>query len=89
VPPEVTDGLDLLMVGAEEFPLDVPVRLVDDEDPATEPVDPFVVLELPGCSLATTTPMATVAPVAASTAPKVRERNRDAVLSRSRGAFGN
>jgi hypothetical protein len=88
VPPEVTDGLALLMVGAEEFPEDVPVPLVDDEDPATEPVDPFVVLVLPGCSFATTMPMATVAPVAARTAPQVSERNRDVVLSRSRGVFG-
>jgi hypothetical protein len=92
----------LLMEGAEEvpeeLPEDVPVLLFDEEDPATvvvvtevEPVDPFVpavfVLPAPECSCATTTPMATVAPVAARTAPRLNQRNRDVVLSRWRGAL--
>ena len=76
---------------------EVPVFPVD-EDPAVVEVE---VLELedraggagvrapaPSRSCATTMPMTTVAPVAASTAPRVNERSRDLVFSLSREAFG-
>jgi hypothetical protein len=39
----------------------------------------------PGCSLATTMPITAVAPVAASTAVRVRRRRRVLALSRDRG----
>jgi hypothetical protein len=96
----VTDGVALLVLGAEEFPDEVPEpSFVDEEDPATvvvvtlpEPVDLFapvvLVLPAPGCSRATTMPRATVAPVATNTATRVSERSRDVVFSRWSGALG-
>lgn len=43
----------------------------------------------PGCSVATTRPITTLAPVAPSTAPKVSRRSRDLALAlSSRGPFG-
>ncbi|HTU37407.1 MAG TPA: hypothetical protein VMF35_05280 [Acidimicrobiales bacterium] len=51
--------------------------------PVPEPVVPP-----PGCSFATTIPMATAAPVATSTAARVNERSRDAVHCRSNVCFG-
>lgn len=101
MPPEVTDGVALLMAGAEEVPEevpeDVPVLLVEEDPPTVvvvaevEPVDPLVpavfALPAPECSCATTTPMATVALVAARTAPRLNQRNRDVVFSRWRGAL--
>ncbi len=98
----MTDGVAVLVLGAEEFPDDVPPpEFVDEEDPATvvvvtlpEPVDLFapvvlvLVLPAPGCSRATTMPRATVAPVATNTATRVSERSRDVVVSRWSGALG-
>ncbi len=72
----------------EELPLpDVDVDPVDDE---VEPdVAPTVRRALaPGWSFATTIPMATVAPVAATITPRVRKRTLDLALSRSAGVLG-
>jgi hypothetical protein len=91
----------LLVLGTEETPEEVPEddpALVEAEDPGVvvvtdpEPVDPFVPAVFaplaPECSCATTTPMATVAPVAATTTPRLNQRSLDVVLSRWRGALG-
>jgi hypothetical protein len=43
---------------------------------------------VPGRSWATTTPMTTVAPVAATIVPRVSVRSRDRALSRSAGVLG-
>ncbi len=63
---------------------ELPLLDVDEVDP-----DPAVVgAELaPGRSWATTTPRATVAPAAATTAPRVRVRKRVFALSLSAGVF--
>ena len=73
VPPEVTTGRDLVLVGR-----DVVVR-GEVGEPGAEGVWAGTVLEgalAPGCSLATTTPMAMVAPLATSAAKRVRRRSR-------------
>ena len=81
------------------MPEDVPVSLVDEEDAPPSSWSPRWSLSIrscrrcshsrPECSCATTTPMATVAPVAARTAPRLNQRNRDVVLSRWRRALAH
>ena len=62
---------------------ELPLLDVDEVDP-----DPAVVGALaPGRSWATTTPRATVAPAAATTAPRVRVRRRAFALSLSAGVL--
>jgi hypothetical protein len=61
----------------------VAVAPLDPPD-AVEPF-PVVVLPEPACSFATTTPIKAVAPVAASTATRVKPRTRDCARSRSWG----
>ncbi|MGO9857133.1 MAG: hypothetical protein ACLPYY_19095 [Acidimicrobiales bacterium] len=68
----------------------LPLELEVPSDP--EEVDPDVaadrdVLLAPGCTWATTIPMAAVAPVAARTAPRVRWRTRDRAFSLFSGVF--
>ena len=45
--------------------------------PLPEPLEPVATLPDPACSLATTTPISAVRPVAASTVPRVSMRTRD------------
>ena len=75
----------------EEWPEvadDPPVVAAPEPDDAVEvPVTLAVLLE-PGWSRDTTTPMTTVAPVAAKTAPRVSERSRDLALSLLSGVRG-
>jgi hypothetical protein len=47
----------------------------------------LVVALLPGCSLATTTPITAVAPVAIMTAERVRRRTRTVALCRASGVW--
>jgi hypothetical protein len=69
----------------EEPEEDDPDEVEPDEDgvvvvvaaPEPELPDGVVTVPEPVCSLATTTPMTAVSPVAASTAPRVRKRTRD------------
>jgi hypothetical protein len=89
-PPDVTEGLCELTLGENDeapllpvFPVDaLPVLPVLPDDPVVPvdpPVDPDVVVPaalFPGCSRATTMPMATVAAVVARRAKRVRWRRR-------------
>jgi hypothetical protein len=63
-----------------------------EADPDDEELAPDVAVvpaaRAPGRSCATTIPMATVAPVAARTAPRVTVRSRDLALSLSAGVLG-
>jgi hypothetical protein len=100
-PPDVTVGVDELLVGVdEELPEDED-ELDDEEElpPATvvlvapdpEPdgtVAAVPVLLDPAWPWDTTTPMATVAPVAAMTAPRVRLRSRARAVSLLWGVGG-
>lgn len=95
MPPDVTVGDEELAVGADEedevpvFPeFDVvPDPLLDVEaDPDDDLVGAVVAAaRVPGRSWATTIPMATVAPAAATTTPWVSVRSRDLALSLSAG----
>jgi hypothetical protein len=99
-PPDVTAGVDWLTEGADdELPvLPVLPLLPDDEEPPPamlvlvepDPDDPDRALPdaFPVWSWDTTIPMATVAPVAASTAPRVRVRSRARALSLLSGVCG-
>lgn len=90
MPPEVTLGVLLVVVGA--FVVVVVATLADDAAPEVGEVEVVVVvvvtdegadeLDAPGCSLATTTPISTVAPVAATTAERVNRRRRRLAFSR-------
>jgi hypothetical protein len=62
--------------------------VVDEELPASVVAADFDVALASGRSWATTTPMATVAPVAATIAPRVSVRSRDCALSLSAGVLG-
>ncbi len=90
----MTVGVDELLIGVdEELPADV--EELDEEDEELPPatvvaVEPdgtvavavlFAVLLEPAWSWDTATPMATVTPVAARTAPRVRVRSRALALS--------
>jgi hypothetical protein len=112
VPPDVTVGFVVVVVGAEEdavpvFPeLDVereeevePEDVepdVEEVEPDVEDVEPDIgdvepdvedapAAWAPGRSWATTIPMTTVAPVAATTAPCVKVRSRDCALALAAG----
>jgi hypothetical protein len=101
VPPDVTVGLEEVAVGGEvEVPVFPVVPVVpaspDSEVPADEELPPdvdddvVVVVPLalaPGCSCATTIPMATVAPAAVTMAPRVRKRSRDLARSLAAGVL--
>jgi hypothetical protein len=63
------------------------VAAVDFDEEEVESVEERTVLA-PGRSWATTTPMAIVAPAAATIAPRVSVRSRDWALSRSAGVLG-
>ena len=89
LPPSLEeDGVEVEVVDVEDPDEEderPDVVVVTDE----EPVDPLVrsgelVVAEPGWSRETTMPMATVAPVAAMTAPRVSQRSRDVAFSRSR-----
>jgi hypothetical protein len=102
VPPEVTCGVACVVVGAEVVV--VVATPADDAEPEVEEVGVVVVdvvpgeeadeLDAPGCSLATTTPISTVAPAAATTAERVNRRmrrlafSRDSVLGTSSSEHG-
>jgi hypothetical protein len=102
VPPDVTVGLEEVAVGAEaEVPVFPVVPVVPEspeaEVPADEELPPDVedevvvvvapVALVPGCSCATTIPMATVAPAAVTMAPRVRKRSRDLARSLAAGVL--
>jgi hypothetical protein len=102
VPPDVTVGLEEVAVGAEvEVPVFPVVPVVpespESEVPADEELPPDVedgvlvvvvrVAPAPGRSWATTMPMATVAPVAVTMAPRVRKRSRDLARSLAAGVL--
>jgi hypothetical protein len=88
VPPEVTTGRDLVLVGGDVVVVGGDVVVVDDVDPEVGAVVGGDVVEgtcagtvfegwvAPGCSFATTTPMAMVAPVASKAAARVNRRIR-------------
>lgn len=78
-PPE--DGATAGVVVVE---VDRVAGVVDDGDTAGAPFVPFAVTEAPGCSLATTTPMTTVAPVATSAADRDNRRSRACARFRAR-----
>jgi len=98
----VTVGVDELLVGAdEELPEDedeldekelppetVEVAAPDPELDGTVAVVPPLFPLDPAWSWDTTTPMATVAPVAARTAPRVRLRSRARAVSLLLGVGG-
>ena len=104
MPPDVTVGDEELVVGAEvddedadegpELPVVVvvvPELDVSDDalrlfDVAVAAFDPAALA--PGWSWATTMPRATVAPVAATIAPRVTTRSRALALSLSAGVLG-
>jgi hypothetical protein len=104
VPPDVTVGDEELVVGvevddeeADEVPLLPAVVVVVPEPDASDDALPLLDVEAPalapaalapGRSWETTMPMATVAPVAATIAPRVRTRSRALALSRSAGVLG-
>jgi hypothetical protein len=73
LPPDVTRGED-------EDELD---EEMDEVEPAFDAALP------PGCSRATATPIATVAPVAAMTTPLVSARSRDCVRTLDSGVWGD
>lgn len=91
LPPEVTLGVELLVLGARLPVLPVepelavavelwPVLLVTPEEFVV--AVPALALEPPGCSCATTTPIPNVAPVATSREAFVRVRSRARARSR-------
>jgi hypothetical protein len=72
-----------------EFPEEDDPGAVVVVAPVPLPEEPVVVAALePACSLATTTPMTAVRPVAASTEAQVSMRTRDRALWRSDGVGG-
>jgi len=83
VVPVVPELEEFDVVPDEELP--VLVEPVDDEDVACAEVP---AAWAPEWSWATTTPRATVAPVAATIAPRVRNRSREWALSLSAGVLG-
>jgi hypothetical protein len=84
VVPVFPERLDVL--SESELPSSEVVVVVDDPGEVGAVVLPTALA--PGRSCATTTPMATVAPVAAMTAPRVRIRRRNLALSLSTAVFG-
>jgi hypothetical protein len=103
VPPDVTVGVEELALGADEVPVvpdeELPLFVVEAVPELDDEVDPFEVLVesgesavrcvllAPGCSRATTTPIAAVAAVAATMAPRVRLRSLDRAFSLDSGVF--
>jgi hypothetical protein len=84
------DELDPEEVDPDEFDPDddelgVVVVVVVAPVPLPEPFEPVAAVPEPACSLATTTPISAVRPVAASTAPRVSVRTRDQARRRSAG----
>jgi hypothetical protein len=76
---EEEEGEEVEELSTEPVP-DVPPLPVTAEPPLLVAVVP-----VPGCSCARTIPMATVAPAAATTAPRVRPRRRAFAFSGLRG----
>jgi hypothetical protein len=103
VPPDVTVGTVVVVVGA--FVLVLPLPDAVDDDPAVAevaevadvvgvtaagvPLVDDVLLERPGASLATTAPTRALAPVAAITAERVNRRSRTLVRARDSGEGGS
>jgi hypothetical protein len=85
VEPVVPSSEESDVVVDEELPASVVAADFDDED--VDVAEVFTALAS-GRSWATTTPMATVAPVAATIAPRVSVRSRDCALSLSAGVLG-
>jgi hypothetical protein len=83
--PVVPESDEPDVVPDEELPELVAAVDFDDEDVASAEVP---AAWAPEWSWATTTPMATVAPVAATITPRVRNRSREWALSRSAGVLG-
>jgi hypothetical protein len=97
VPPDVVTGVDLVVVGVvvvvvgsdeprlDDAPVVDVVVVVEGSTDDVEEVE-LVVAELlaPGCSLATTTPMSAVVPVATTATARVRRRSR--ALARRRAS---
>jgi hypothetical protein len=102
VPPDVTVGTVVVVVGA--FVVVLPLAAAVDDDVEVEvaevaddvgvtaagvPLVGDVLLEPPGTSLATTTPTRALAPVAAITADRVNRRSRTLVRARDSGEGGS
>jgi len=96
----VTTGREVVVVGGRlvvAVVVSASVVGVVEEEGSSPELDPAVglavvgvVVELaPGCSLATTTPISAVAPVAARTAERVRRRSRRSARSRASGELGS
>jgi hypothetical protein len=103
VPPDVTVGTVVVVVGAFVVLLPLAEAVDDDLDvvevaevadvvgvtAAGVPLVDDVLLEPPGTSLATTTPTRALAPVAAITAQRVNRRSRTLVRARDSGEGGS
>jgi hypothetical protein len=83
------------VLGVDELPTplddELPFEIDDEPDPPVpdEVLPPALrVLLEPGCSWATTTPMTTVMPVAASTATRVTMPSRVCARPRDSGVWG-
>jgi hypothetical protein len=85
VVPVVPESEEFEVVPDEELPVLVVRVEFDDEEVASAAVP---AAWAPEWSWATTTPRATVAPVAATMAPRVRNRSREWALSLSAGVLG-
>jgi hypothetical protein len=86
---EELDPPDVVVVVVSEVEPEPELPVFEPADVELEVPDSLGALLEPGCSLATTTPMSAVSPVAARTTPRVRWLTLDCAFSRVSGVLGS